>query len=109
MTEREQKMIECYLPHPRDPELGDNEYYVCGDYDNKVYRVYIADILPDFQADETYYGVYTVGHSKPIKACTRTGGYRMASLYDNKTDCRNSTHGMYNNWEALRELQRKGA
>lgn len=28
MTEKQRGMIRDYLPHGRDPELGDDEYYV---------------------------------------------------------------------------------
>lgn len=34
--------------------------------------------------------------------------FRRCELYDNETDCRNQTHGAYDDWEALRKIQEKG-
>ena len=34
--------------------------------------------------------------------------FRRNELYDNKEDCRNQTHGAYDDWEALRKIQEKG-
>lgn len=45
MTDRERQMIESYLPHPRDPQLGQDEYYVL-DAAGRVQHVRLTDIFP---------------------------------------------------------------
>ena len=108
MTERQKQMIEAYIPHPRDATLGFNEYYV-KDTAERIRKVFIRDILPhDF---ETTYGVYEVSSGRRIDAGwgNEFVGFPMRSLYDNKQDCKDDTHLIYNDWEALRKLQEEEA
>lgn len=106
MTERQKQLIAAYLPHPRDPELEDGEYYVM-DTAWKVRRVFIGDILP--KDDYTTYGVYESSTGRRIDAGYGSPwiGFRKGSMYDNKQDCKDMTHCMYDYWEHLRELQKE--
>lgn len=108
MTDRERQLIEAYLPHPRDPELRDGEYYV-KDSAFRVRKVWIRDILP--HDDTLTYGVYEVSTGNRIDAgyCSEWIGHRMGALYDNRQDCKDWTHEMYDGWEHLRALQQKEA
>lgn len=109
MTDREQQMIEAYIPSPRDETLGFGEYYYLqttstGD---RVIRVTVHDILP--HEDGTEYGIYQ-GHRRIDAGYDDwSRGVRMHDLYDNREDCKNFTHMMYDGWEHLRELQRREA
>lgn len=106
MTDREQRMIEAYIPSPRDESLDFDEYYV-KDNAGRVHRVHFREIYP--HKEDTFYSVYTDG-GKHIKCwLDELGGFPMAYLYDNYDDCKNDTHSLYNNWEYLRELQEKEA
>lgn len=106
LTDRQKQLIEAYLPTPPDPELEDDEYYVMGT-DWRVHKVYVRDLLP--HEDDTTYGVYEVGSNRRIDAGYGSEwiGFRKASMYDNRQDCKDMTHCMYNDWEHLRELQRQ--
>lgn len=106
MTDRQKQMIEAYLPSPPDPELGFNEYYVL-DKADRVRKVRIRDILPN--GDHVTYGVAEVSTNRRIDAGWDSEfiGFRMCALYDNKQDCRDQTHMMYDSWEYLRQLQRE--
>ena len=106
LSEREEKMIAAYLPHPRDPELGEGEYYVL-DSANRVRRVYVTEILPD--KENMTFGVRESATGKRIDAGYGSPfiGFRMAQMYDNKQDCRDCTHLLYDNWEKLRKRQKE--
>lgn len=103
-------MIEAYLPHPRDPDLGQDEYYVL-DTAGRVQRVRLTDIFPGRIGHETEYGVRRVSDGKRIDAGLGNPfeGFSMFELYDNKQDCRDRTHCCYSNWEHLRLLQKEEA
>lgn len=104
MTERQSQLIEAYIPSPRDESLDFDEYYV-KDNIGRIYKVHIRDIYP--HGEETLYGVYTDG-GRHIKCwCDDIGGYPKRHLYDNKTDCQDDTHSLYDNWETLREIQKQ--
>lgn len=103
MTERERRMIEGYLPSPPDESLGDFEYYVKSN--ERVYKVEIANIFPFDEA--TLYGVVTVNKRVPVRGWRELGAFAMCDLYDNKEDCRNDTHPVYDNWEYLRKIQKE--
>lgn len=107
MTERQKQMIEAYLPSPPDPELGFNEYYIRDAYD-RIQKVYIQEINPDLRSDCILYGVrYCSNGNRFGGAYNDYGTTHKWDLYDNKEDCRNATHVCYDNWEDMRELQRK--
>ena len=109
MTERQQRMIEGYLPNPRDPELDAFEYYILDD-NNRVQKVYISDIMPgESLYGETTYGVRYSATGNRFQGFPGWGKVRKYQLYDNKQDCKDSTHSCYDGWEELRELQMKEA
>ena len=97
MTDRERQMIASYLPNPPDEDRTANEYFVLdtgGPYN-----------------DITTYGVYESSTGRRVDAGygSQFVGFRMGRMYDNREDCRNMTHEMYDGWERLRELQKKEA
>ncbi len=103
MTEQQRKQIAAYLPHPRDPELEDGEYYVKHSYSGRVHKVYISDIAED----RHFNTVYGVRYSSTRKKFYQNDEYlciRMGDLYDNKPDCKDETHPCIDYWENLREL-----
>lgn len=105
MTERQRQMIEGYIPNPRDPELGDDDFYILDPYD-RVQKVYITDINPGRMNEGVRYGVRYSSTGKKYGGSDYGNTY-MSQLYDNKEDCRNQTHMLFEGWEELRELQRK--
>jgi len=106
MTERQRQMIEDYIPNPRDESLGFNEYYYLqytSSGGERVIKVRVHEILP--HDDHMEYGVYT--KSGRIDVGDPFRGVRKHDLYDNKEDCRNQTHLMWDDWEELRALQER--
>ena len=104
MTDRQRQLISAYIPNPRDPELGFDEYYVC-DTAGRIRKVKIRDIFP--HDEDSTYGVFEVSSGRRIDAgfgSPWVGFYKYA-LYDNKEDCKNQTHLLYNGWEELRKIQ----
>lgn len=102
MTERQAHMLHTYLPHRRDPELLDNEYYVM-DLAGRVQKVRITDICPG-RGSGTVYGVVMAKSGRRVDP-GYDYGFHMSELYDNQQDCRDMTHSCYNQWEELRELE----
>lgn len=110
MTDRERQLIEAYLPHPRDPELDELDYYV-EDARGRAVTVHIERIAYS-RDDRTIYQVRTES-GRLVHGCWESepdlmggGWYAKAHLYDNREDCLHCEHSMYDNWEALRDLQR---
>ena len=110
IDDRTRQMIEYYLPNPPDPDLEDGEYYWLQEgLTSRVIKVYPLDIFP--VKDGTEYGIYTkrggrlvrldAGYGDPLK------GVRMHDLYDNKQDCRDRAHNTCEEWQELREIQKK--
>jgi hypothetical protein len=102
MTDRQRQKIESYLPHSRDESLEPFEYYYQRD-DGKIFKVYISEICPlengtGYRCRYSHNGnlVHTFGEYSTI---------RKRQLYDNKKDCADCSHLMFDNWEQLRELQ----
>lgn len=105
MTEREKLMVETYLPNRRDPNLPEGEYYIL-DNNERIQQVYISNIYPDMEHDSTTYGVILSKTGKRYRGGSGyDGSVHMYDLYDNKEDCRNWAHGVYDGWEQLRALQ----
>ncbi len=103
MTEREKRLIESYIPNPRDKSLGDDEYYILDDA-NRVQKVYITDIAMNSYGED----IYGVRYASSGRHFLKDGAYltvHMYDLYDNKEDCKNGEHFIYENWEKLRKLQ----
>ena len=110
IDERTQQMIDYYLPNPPDPDLEQNEFYYLQEVNtSRVIKVYALDILP--VRNGTEYGLYTKKGGRLVKVDTGYGdpfkGARMCDLYDNKIDCRNREHNTCDDWQRLREIQRK--
>lgn len=103
MTDRERQLIEAYLPHPRDPELPEGEYYVL-DRANRVQRVYVTDIYPHFEGEDELV-VVQADTRKTVTGWMEFGGFPMSDLYDNREDCRARAHVAYAYWEQLRKLE----
>lgn len=110
MTDRERRMIEGYIPNPRDPELDTFEYYMLDSAD-RVIKVRVTGIASHDERSiyhvvrENGQGVYNA--SGMVGFGFYEGWYYMSALYDNKEDCRHQEHLMYDHWERLRELQQK--
>lgn len=109
MTDRERKMIDWYIPHPRDPALEEGQYYF--NQGSRIIKVFPLDVLPHDSGDE--YGCYqrrggqlcwvdTAGYGQPWRGCHK------ADLYDNKLDCQHRTHAVNDKWEDLRRIQANG-
>lgn len=110
MDERTRRMIEAYLPHPRDPVLRRDEYYYQQETTAgpRVIRVFVLSILP--QKDDIEFGVYQERGGRLVWIDSRgdgdhNRGVRLCELYDNKEDCRDRTHLGFDGWEDLRRLQ----
>ena len=104
MTDRQKQLIAAYLPNPRDPELNEGEYYVL-DTNDRVRKVEIRRILP--RDERITYGVYEVSSGRRIDAGygSEFYGFRKSQLYDNREDCKEQSHLMFDEWERLREVQ----
>ena len=110
IDERTRKMIEAYLPNLPDPSLGFGEYYYLQEgMTSRVLKVHVLDILP--VKDGTEYGIYQKRGNDLVRLDVGYGdqmrGVRKSALYDNKEDCRNREHSMYDGWEKLRKIQRE--
>lgn len=103
MTEKEKQLINIYLPHKRDESLGEDEYYTLTATD-RVEKGYIADIAMNRYGED----IYRLRNKRGIiysYGSDALGYMKMSCMYDNKEDCKNSTHFAYDNWEELRKLQ----
>lgn len=109
MTEREKELVRAYLPHARDRTLEDGEFYYLQSTSGgeRVIRVFALDVL--CCRDGTEYGIYQQKGGRLVRIDAGYGdpfrGIRMGSLYDNKEDCRDQTHIMFDGWEGLRHTQ----
>lgn len=103
MTDRERQLIEAYLPHPRDPELGIREYYAL-DQAGRVQRVEMTDILSHLDGEDELIVVQADTRRK-VSGWMEFGGFPLSDLYDNKEDCRDRTHAGVAYWERLRRLE----
>lgn len=104
IDEATRKKIEAYIPSPRDESLRFGEYYV-----NQNGRVKRGCVRDTYMADD---GEDLLGlvddRGRQIHGLWEFDSFRRCELYDNETDCRNQTHGAYDDWERLREIQEKG-
>lgn len=108
MTDRERELIGFYLPSPPDPELGSQEFYMLDSAD-RVIKVWFSSIGYSGEDGEIRL-IRRVGSNSGVFNASGEcgdfpGWYYPWALYDNKEDCRNHTHTLYNNWEHLRDLQ----
>lgn len=103
----DRELAAVYLPHERDPELEPLEYYYLQPTmrGERVIKVEVREVLPT--KDGTEYGIYQSGRRIDVGYGDGLRGVRMAALYDNKRDCKNQTHLMFDGWEALRDRLNK--
>lgn len=101
IDEQTRKKIEAYIPSPRDKSLGFGEYYV-----NQNGRVRLGHVRDTYMNDD---GDDLIGlvddRGRRIHGLWEFDSFRRSELYDNETDCRNQTHGSYDDWEVLRATQ----
>ena len=114
MDERTRRLIEAYIPSPRDETLEQGEYYYCQETmgGSRIIRVFALDILP--LHDGTEYGIYQKRGAGLVGVDARgdgdpNRGVHMWELYDNKQDCRDRTHTCFDEWEDLRRQENGGA
>lgn len=111
MDERTRRLIEEYLPHPPDPTLDAEEFYYKQETmgGGRIIRVYALDVL--CVKDGTEYGIYQKKAGSLVRIdsgyCDPFRGVKRGALYDNKQDCKDSTHWFFDGWEALREAQQQ--
>ena len=98
------KKIETYIPSPRDKSLSFNEYYV--NQNGRVKRGHVRDAYETDDGEDLFGLVDDRG--RQIHGLWEFDSFRRCELYDNADDCRNQTHGAYDDWEALRKIQEKG-
>ena len=106
MTEKEKQLIDIYLPHKRDESLGEDEYYTLTATD-RVEKGYLSDLAINSQGEN----IYRIRNKRGViygYASDSLGYMKMSYLYDNKKDCKNSTHSNCDYWEDLRKLQQTG-
>ena len=111
MDERTRRWIEAYLPNPPDETLESGEFYYCQytTRGTRIIRVFALDILP--LRDGTEYGIYQRRGGNLVRVDARGDGdphrgVHMGELYDNKQDCRDRTHSVFDGWEDLRRIQK---
>lgn len=111
MTDRQRQMIEAYIPREPDPTLDFAEYYMT-DAADRVIRV-LASSIAYTSDDREIREVIAIGkRPHPVyggrgEYGRNPGWYYVRALYDNKQDCREDTHWMYDDWERLRYLQQE--
>lgn len=110
MDERTRMMVEAYIPSPRDETLEPGEYYYRQDTARgpRVIRVFALDCLPT--RDGWEYRIYQQRGGRLVWVDARgdgdpNRGVRKCDLYDNKDDCRDGTHPVYDGWEELRKVE----
>lgn len=96
------KKIEAYIPSPRDLSLRPwCDYYV-----NQNGRVRLGHVRDTYMNDD---GDDLIGlvddRGRQIHGLWEFDSFRRSELYDNEIDCRNQTHGAYDDWETLRMTQ----
>lgn len=108
MTDRERNLINTYLPSPPDAELGFMDFYM-RDSADRVIRVHAAEIAVGEEGE--FRRVWRKNGSGVFNASGEVsrmpGWYYVWALYDNKQDCRDNSHCLYNGWEHLRRLQQE--
>lgn len=108
MTDRERELIGFYLPTPPDPTLGFMEFYM-RDSADRVIRVRASEIAFDNEGE--FRLVWRSKGTGVFNAAGEVGRfpgwYYVWALYDNKPDCKDNQHCLYNGWEFLRRLQQE--
>ena len=96
-----------YLPHGRDPSLGEDEYYVLNNAD-EVRRVRLAALVRrEWYPRPVAEMVGLKSGDRFINMLEPDGCFRYGQLYDNAEDCAARTHDDYDFWERLRKLQQE--
>jgi hypothetical protein len=113
IDERTRQMIEWYLPNPPDPELEEGEYYYRQSTmkGEQVIKVRVTAIFPGEVHQPEEYEIYQIRSDGlrwvDVGWGDRCRGAFKSQLYDNKQDCRDQTHQWAEDWEHLREIQKK--
>lgn len=81
--------------------LGFNEYYI--NQNGRVKRGHVCELFETDDGDDLLGLVDDRG--RQIHGLWEFDSFRRCELYDNETDCRNQTHGAYDDWERLRRIQ----
>ena len=100
MTDVERRAI--LLPHGRDADLEPGWYWYR--HNDRVIKVCPMEVLPsDSPEHEVEFVVYARRGARlyPIETALPV---TMGLLYDNKDDCREGTHDLFDDWERLRAL-----
>ena len=105
LTQREQELIEAYIPHKRDKNLDEDEYYVLTANDT-VQKGVVRDLAFNARGEDLFrlWNGRGVVHSW---ASDNMGYVTKRHMYDNKQDCKDQTHFAYDHWEKLRDLQQR--
>jgi len=105
MTDKERRMIETYIPSPKDETLEDEEYYVMDAW-GRIQRGFAWDMAQNRYGEE----MRIIRNKRGIiqtELSDSWGFVNMSYLYDNKEDCRNGTHNLNADWPILREMQER--
>lgn len=105
MKERENQLIEAYIPHKRDETLDEDEYYVLTANDT-VQKGVLRDIAFNSRGED----IFRLWNGRGIVHCWASdamGFVTKRHLYDNKQDCKDQTHFAYDGWEELRNYQKE--
>lgn len=103
MTEIEKELIETYIPHKRDKNLEEYEYYILTANDT-VQKGVVRDIAFNARGED----LFCLWNGRGVVrswASNNMGYVTKRHLYDNKQDCKDQTHFAYDDWEKLRELE----
>lgn len=103
IDEKTRKQIETYIPSPRDKALKFHEYYV--NQNGRVKRGHVCEWFETDDGDDLFGLVDDRG--RQIHGLWEFDSFRRCELYDNETDCRNQTHGAYDDWERLGGCRRR--
>ena len=77
------------------------DYYV--NQNGRVKRGHVCELFETDDGDDLIGLVDDRG--RQIHGLWEFDSFRRCELYDNETDCRNQTHGAYDDWERLRKIQ----
>ena len=107
------QLIEFNLPNPPDPDLGSAEFYYRQSTmkGEQVIKVRVTSIFPGALHQPPEYEIYQIRADGlrwvDVGFGDRFRGAFKSQLYDNKQDCRDQTHQWKEDWEDLREIQKK--
>ena len=113
IDEQTKKMIDWYIPSPPDPDLDFMEYYYRQSTmkGEQVIKVRVTSIFQGELNKPAEHEIYQIRSDGlrwvDVGWGSRFRGAYKSQLYDNKQDCRDQTHIWCEDWERLREIQKK--